>query len=107
MTRAFRDTHEVRMAADPEYSVEYMALIGESQAMLGQCSADTPQQGEPQIAPMPTEVVGNLAPRGWIWQCGACGKRANDRYGETGGWDESCMLNCTLVKAAGGAGGIA
>lgn len=40
-------------------------------------------------------------PEGMIWQCGACGKRAEDSYGfvgwHSGGWDESCMLNCHPV----------
>lgn len=47
---------------------------------------------------LPIEVVGSIAPPGWVWQCGACGKRIRDRYGESGGWDESCMLNSVLVK---------
>lgn len=39
----------------------------------------------------------NIAPKGMIWVCGACGKRTKDRYGTDGGWDESCMLNAVLV----------
>ena len=42
------------------------------------------------------------APNGQIWQCGACGKMAEDKYGMIGwhsrGWDESCMLNSVLVQ---------
>lgn len=44
---------------------------------------------------MPT----NIAPKGAIWVCGACGKTARDNYGEgehTAGWDESCMMNAVL-----------
>jgi len=38
-----------------------------------------------------------IAPTGTIWVCGACGKTAKDRYGDTGSsWDESCMLNAVL-----------
>lgn len=41
------------------------------------------------------------SPEGMIWQCGACGKKSEDRYGLLGwhsyGWDESCMLNCSPV----------
>ena len=48
---------------------------------------------------LPAEVISNIAPPGWLWQCGACGRKTRDRYGEEGGWDESCMLNATLVKA--------
>lgn len=40
---------------------------------------------------------------GQLWQCDACGKVAEDRYGMIGraswGWDESCALNCELVDA--------
>lgn len=43
------------------------------------------------------------APDGHVWQCMACGKVAEDKYGligrHSGGWDESCMLNCAPVKA--------
>ena len=38
----------------------------------------------------------NIAPVGRIWVCRACGKTARDKYGESGGWDESCMLNAVL-----------
>ena len=37
-----------------------------------------------------------IAPEGKLWVCGACGKTATNRYGEEGGWDESCMLNSGL-----------
>ena len=40
----------------------------------------------------------NIAPDGYLWVCHACGKTETDRYGEKGGWDESCMLNCALHK---------
>lgn len=48
--------------------------------------------------PIPTAVVGNLAPAGWRWRCGACGKTTKDRFGHERGWDASCMLNSFLVK---------
>lgn len=38
---------------------------------------------------------------GWVFQCQACGKRSRDVFGDKSldrGWDESCMLNCQLVK---------
>lgn len=57
-----------------------------------------------------------LAPTGQVWVCGACGKRSRTRYGfvddgtlrggdylpdgsrvADSGWDESCMLNASLV----------
>lgn len=38
---------------------------------------------------------------GRIWQCGACGKYAEDHFGIVGwhshGYDESCMLNASQV----------
>ena len=37
-----------------------------------------------------------LAPEGKLWVCHACGKAVRDRYGQEGGWDESCMLNSVL-----------
>jgi hypothetical protein len=45
------------------------------------------------------------APKGQIWVCTACGKRARTRYGidDVGahtnidyGWDESCAMHATL-----------
>jgi hypothetical protein len=48
---------------------------------------------------LPSSLLGNIAPLGWVWLCGCCGKRTRDRYGEECGWDESCMLNAVLVKA--------
>jgi len=48
---------------------------------------------------VPTNAVSNIAPKGWVWRCGACGKTTRDSYGEEGGWDESCMLNAYLAKA--------
>lgn len=41
-----------------------------------------------------------IAPEGKLWVCHACGKTAKDRYGEEGGWDESCMLNSGLYDVA-------
>lgn len=41
-----------------------------------------------------------IAPEGQVYVCVACGKRSRDKYGEqkiSHGWDESCMLNCSLV----------
>jgi hypothetical protein len=46
-----------------------------------------------------SEIVGPIAPPGWRWRCGACGKTARDRFGEERGWNESCMLNSFLEKA--------
>jgi hypothetical protein len=42
-----------------------------------------------------------LAKDGWVWQCQACGKKSRDMYGcqpISYGYDESCALNCKLVK---------
>lgn len=39
-----------------------------------------------------------IAPPGTIWVCAACGKTERNRYGSTGGWDESCMLHAVLCK---------
>jgi hypothetical protein len=48
-----------------------------------------------------------LAPKGYIWVCQACGKRARSRYGfdennkSTAidyGWDESCMMHAQLCE---------
>jgi len=39
------------------------------------------------------------APKGQVWICTACGKRAHDRYGFdpiNRGYDESCMLHAIL-----------
>ena len=45
-----------------------------------------------------------VPPPGHVWQCRACGKRAEDRYGMIGwhdyDWDESCMLNAVAVPLA-------
>lgn len=43
------------------------------------------------------------APTGQVWLCGACGKRSRNRAGThriDHGYDESCMLNSTLVTEA-------
>jgi len=45
---------------------------------------------------MPNET----APEGFVFQCQACGKRSKDKYGFDKidwGYDESCMLNSTLM----------
>jgi hypothetical protein len=34
MTRAFRETHEARMTADPQYAVEYTKLVSEGEALM-------------------------------------------------------------------------
>jgi hypothetical protein len=42
-----------------------------------------------------------LARPGTVYACPCCGKRSRDRYGTKPidrGWDESCMLNCCLVR---------
>lgn len=44
--------------------------------------------------------MNEVAPPGYEYVCQACGKRSKDRYGDQAislGWDESCMLNATLV----------
>ena len=41
------------------------------------------------------------APEGYVYVCGACGKRSQDRYGNkkiSHGWDESCMMHSFLVR---------
>lgn len=38
----------------------------------------------------------HVAPEGFIYVCGACGKTARDTYNGPRGWDESCMLNAVL-----------
>jgi len=45
---------------------------------------------------MPNEV----APKGKVYVCAACGKRSRDRYGYQKidwAWDESCMMHAVLV----------
>jgi hypothetical protein len=48
------------------------------------------------------ESVGNrVAPAGYVYVCGACGKRSRDKYGDEKidhGWDESCMMNSVLCR---------
>lgn len=42
-----------------------------------------------------------VAPAGTIWVCSACGKTAEDQYGNgahTPGWDVSCMLSAVLCE---------
>lgn len=46
---------------------------------------------------MPNET----APGGYVFVCTVCGKMSKDRYGYKSiskEWDESCILNCQLVK---------
>lgn len=42
-----------------------------------------------------------LPAEGMIWQCQACGKKAEELYGEfywhSLGWDESCITNAVQV----------
>ncbi len=40
------------------------------------------------------------APKGKVYVCLACGKTSRDIYGESSGWDASCMLNCVLANEA-------
>jgi hypothetical protein len=42
-----------------------------------------------------------LARPGTVYACSCCGKRSRDHYGTQPidhGWDESCMMNCYLVR---------
>ena len=47
-----------------------------------------------------------MAPPGCLWVCLACGKTSGTRYGfDAGnrsvsmpGWDESCMMSCSLFR---------
>jgi hypothetical protein len=56
-----------------------------------------------------------VAPKGAVWVCGACGKRSKDKYGNQAidrGWDVSCAMNSvlcdesTLVFEDGWKGGV-
>lgn len=45
-----------------------------------------------------------VAKKGQVFVCGACGKRSKDRYGEQAidrGWDVSCMLHAVLCVENG------
>lgn len=42
------------------------------------------------------EAQERLAPTGYVWLCGACGKTAEDRYGID--WDEACMMHAELIS---------
>lgn len=45
-------------------------------------------------------MANEVAPKGKVYVCGACGKRSRDRYGFQkidSRWDESCMMNCFLA----------
>jgi len=50
---------------------------------------------------LPPPSKTRFAPEGKIWVCMVCGKTAKDKYGmeepHSKDWDESCMLNSTLV----------
>jgi len=40
-------------------------------------------------------------PEGFVWVCMVCGKRSHDKFGDepiSAGWDESCVLNSSIVK---------
>lgn len=50
----------------------------------------------PHLHPRPKPD--NVAPDGFLWQCGACGKKVKDKFSDNGEWDESCMLNAVLIK---------
>jgi hypothetical protein len=58
------------------------------------------------MSPSETEVGNKKAPEGHVYVCGACGKVSRWRYGfddknrndATPGWDESCAMNCSLVR---------
>jgi hypothetical protein len=41
------------------------------------------------------------APEGFVWQCGACLRRAKNKMdgGIDQGWDSSCYTNSSLVPA--------
>ena len=42
-----------------------------------------------------------LAPRGSVWVCCACGKMSKDHYGDKAinyGWDVSCIMNSQIFK---------
>lgn len=53
---------------------------------------------------LPVKSGDYVAPPGHIFLCDACGKVSRTRYGLDGsaqhGWDESCMLNASLMKEA-------
>ncbi len=49
----------------------------------------------------PLEHGNRLANLGYSFNCRACGKKSRDMYGNhpiSWGWDESCALNCVLIK---------
>ena len=56
------------------------------------------------VDPQPKDRRGlpiRKAPEGTIYVCGACGKTAQDCYGDPGtSWDESCSLNAVLCYSA-------
>lgn len=47
----------------------------------------------------------NVAPKGTIWVCGACGRTAYDKHNGPSGWDASCVLNAVLCHEQRGADG--
>lgn len=43
--------------------------------------------------------MNKLAPEGYVYVCRACGKVANNLYGDgTRGWDVSCTMNADLFR---------
>jgi hypothetical protein len=44
-------------------------------------------------------MANDIAAKGQVFVCQACGKRSRDRYGEhriSRGWDESCAMHAVL-----------
>jgi hypothetical protein len=52
-----------------------------------------PEPGKPWDADMNPD-----APAGFVWQCGACGKKVKNIYSEASGFDEACVLNAILSR---------
>lgn len=44
-------------------------------------------------------MTSTRAPEGAVWVCRACGRTREDCADLGDGWDESCMLNSSLVRA--------
>lgn len=50
---------------------------------------------------MPHPDTPKVAPTGYVYICGACGKRSRDIYGDQAidrGWDVSCFINSSIVS---------
>lgn len=50
---------------------------------------------------IPEDCWNRKAHKGYVYQCVHCGKKSRDKYGMDAisyGYDESCALNCVLVK---------